>query len=156
MAMAQPTPRGTLFNLPREIRDFIYDLVLSDRYLVYGEAFWHWDSECHKYPERVSADLSLLHLSKPIREEARRVLFKGSSFRFAILPPTRYENGISRSLYKNKPTRETIFAPSLPLDLTRNMMKIEMIFDMAAWDDCCRIRYPVDDDDMYDMCKSSV
>ena len=147
-------PGGTLFKVPREIRDNIYGFTFSDRYIVYGKAFWNYDSihdeEC---PSRVPVNLSLLRLSKPIREEALQTLFTRCNFCFAITP---MKFSGSDPLFHSKQKVEKLKIPDpLAMDLVKNIMNVDMVFYMAAWDDCERM-YPVSDAGMKDMCERSV
>lgn len=154
--MSRPTAGGALFALPREIRDYVYRFALSDRYLVYGKACrgpWDYDNLCDSYTDRGPARLSILHLSKSIREEALPCLYNHCVFRFAI-SPTEYHH-CDDLPWRGQSTPSSSIPKPLILEMANNLMKVELVFDMTYWDDCSGER-PISEIGMDEMCKCTV
>ena len=133
---------GTLSILPPEIRNEIYKNALSEKYLVFGRAFWNFDRSIHSI---VPADLSLLCISKPLREEVLSVLLTHSNFRCAIQHQNPWWFHAMETGHCLK------FAPPIPndftLDMIKKLMKIELVFDMVSFVGCPGIK-PFDEEAM--------
>lgn len=148
--MSQAVPGGLLFTLPREIRDDIYGRVLAQKYLVYGDPFWlHWEVlDDHDIEPKVPANLALLRLSKALHQEVSQVLFDHCIFRFAVDPAQVSDSTEGR-------VSTDLIPRVVASGAVQRMMNVEMVFNMAAWDDCERM-FPTGEDDMENMCDSSV
>ena len=106
---------GTLFLLPREIRDEIY------RYLVKGHySVWQFVStDCRTAVLRATnrtSHLAIFQVSKAIHDEATLIFYSESVFRYHI----------------DMILNSTIFPPTPSL---YRMMNIEFIFDCHHWSD---------------------
>jgi len=140
--MSSPHPDGSLFLLPREVRDRIFGDILSKVYLAHGEVSGNnlldsmsgtynytdhllvfdliltWD--CPTEAPYTPADLAILRASKTIKNEAEDVLFKTGTFRFAIDPCEPQKN--SRAVIASVPSQERL----------NRMRHIEIVLDIGA------------------------
>lgn len=78
---------GTLFILPREIRDEIYRLLVKGRYLADKPLNQYGYSNCEDTVDTENEDLpdfSVLRVSKVLSHEAKEILYFEGVFRFVI------------------------------------------------------------------------
>lgn len=121
-ATKEPHPGGTLFRLPREVRDKIYGGIVIKTYLIYGQPFYHGDH--HRKPlVDAKADLAILRTCKAISQEASSVMFSKALFRYAI----DYYDVMEKKL----PTQP-------PKSLTDRIMNVDFILNQASYDDSSR------------------
>ena len=74
---SRTTPDGTLFKIPRQVRDEIYRLLVKGRYLVLSESP---PSGTESTEPSATAHLAILRASKVISHEALRVMYSESRF----------------------------------------------------------------------------
>ena len=78
--MSNPHYEGTLFFLPREIRDEIYRLVVKKDYIIYVTQ----SKNDPVPPTKDKHDFAILEVSKAVSDEASEILYSESVFSFYI------------------------------------------------------------------------
>lgn len=72
-------PRSGLSSLPQELRDHIYEYLLATTFLVKNP---HAGETSSSLPLHPHTDLAILHVSRSIHREAKRVLYRQCHFHF--------------------------------------------------------------------------
>ena len=107
------TPGGTLFKLPREIRDEIYRLLVKGRYIILQEPFCCDIAESGQ--PSPDTHLAILRSSKPISHEAKSIMYSESRFIYEMKIDSFYVYMYNRMWHK-------ILHPILAaVDLMRNL-----------------------------------
>ena len=75
------SPGGTLFKIPRQIRDEIYRLLVKGRYLIIHESP---PSDIKSTEPSATAYLAILRVSKAISHEALRIMYQESMFHYVL------------------------------------------------------------------------
>lgn len=79
MATPNPKPKLATLSLPRELRDHIYEYLLTETFLV--ENIWSGDS-ASSVPLKMHTHPAILNVSKSTHQEAKQVLYRHGTFRF--------------------------------------------------------------------------